>query len=299
VARNADLDDLVAELAGRQHGAFALSQFSDGWCPSRLANERVQKGEWLRVLRGVYGLPGTLDGWTVPAAWCLSVPAAALGLAGAATWWRLDGAPCLPLELVVPHQAGSRQRFLRRTSDLAPWEVVVDQTDGCLRVTDPTRTLIDSAAVATPGEVERMAESALRRGLTSEARLRARARQLRRPGRAGPAALLAVLDGRPRGGGADSGGEVILLQLLRAAGVPEPVRQLRVGTTYFDLGWPEQRVLVELDGAGHRRYEQQRRDARKQNAAVLAGWTVLRFTWDRVEADLDAVVAEVLAALAS
>ncbi|HET7719155.1 MAG TPA: DUF559 domain-containing protein, partial [Acidimicrobiales bacterium] len=64
-----------------------------------------------------------------------------------------------------------------------------------------------------------------------------------------------------------------------------------------DLAWPGARVAVELDGGHHRSASQLRADNRKQNAAVLQGWTVLRFTWDRVEHDLPAVVAEILAAL--
>jgi very-short-patch-repair endonuclease len=297
MARLRDLDDLVDELAEHQHGAFALRQLPPGWCSTRLAAERSARNEWWRIVRGVYGLPGRLDAWTVPAGWCLYSPAAALGFTGAAEWWRFDGDFDRRTELVVPQSSGVHSPLVRRTSDLEPWEVRLDRPDGCLRVTDPTRTLIDLGACITAPDLERAVESAFRLGLTSEARLRARARQLRRPGRSGPAALLEVLDGRPPGGGAGSDGEVILLQLLRDAGVPTPVRQLRIGSTFFDLGWPEHRVLVELDGDAHRGRGRTRRDARKQNAAVLTGWTVLRFTWDRIDEEPDAVVAEVLAAL--
>ena len=229
MARNVVLDEDVSALADAQHGAFALSQLPPGWCSSRLAAERAQRGDWLRICHGVYGLPGILDEWSVPAAWCLAVPSAAVGRLGAALWWRLDGHPAANVELVASHGCRARHPFLRRTSDLAPWEVRLDRPDGCLRVTDSTRTLLDIAAVATPDELERMIESALRQGLTSTARLRARATQLRRPGRAGPHELLAALDRRPSGGGADSDGEVVFLPRLRAAGVPDPVRQLLAG----------------------------------------------------------------------
>lgn len=293
MARLLDLDDLVRELAERQHGTFALSQLS--WCSPRLATERVARGEWSRVVRGVYALPGHLDDWTAPAGWSLATPGAALAGAAAATWWGLDGAPSDAAYLLVPMACRSRSRWLRRTCDLASWEVRLDQPDGCLRVTDPTRTLIDVAAEAD--DLERMVESALRRGLTSVPRLRTRARQLQRPGRRGPAALLAVLERRPPGGMSGSDGEVLLLQLIRAAGLPEPERQYRIASTFFDLAWPGRRVLVELHGAEHRAYDRLRRDARKQNRAVLEGWTVLQSTWHDVEQAPATVLAQLRAAL--
>lgn len=106
-----------------------------------------------------------------------------------------------------------------------------------------------------------------------------------------------MLDGRPPGGPADSDGEVLLLELLRDAGVPVPVRQHQMGGYRFDLVWPRHRVAVELDGARHRSAQQLHRDDLKQNRAALAGWVVLRFTWARVVGEPEQVVAEVLAAL--
>ena len=95
----------------------------------------------------------------------------------------------------------------------------------------------------------------------------------------------------------DSDGEVILLQLIRSAGLPLPERQHRIGSTRFDLAWPDRRVLAELHGAEHRAYERLRRDARKQNRAALEGWTVLQYTWHDVEQQPATVIAEIQAAL--
>ena len=51
----------------------------------------------------------------------------------------------------------------------------------------------------------------------------------------------------------------------------------------FDFAWPDRLVAVELDGGlfvggGHQRGRRFAGDAAKQNAAVLAGWRVLRYT---------------------
>lgn len=295
--RFAILEETVADLADAQHGAFTLAQL-DGLCDRATASRRVREGQWHRLWRGAYALSGCLDEWTALAAMCLHTEAAVVADLAAARWWRLDGVPTGPARLVVPSTCGVRHRLLRRTDDLLTWEVR-HEPGGCLRVTDPTRTLIDLGAVASAAELEVLAESALRRGLTTVPRLERRARDLQRPGRRGPAAVLAVLGRRPAGGPADSSGEVLLLQLLRAAGVPRPERQVRVGRYRFDLAWPDLRVAVELDGDHHRDRQQLRVDDRKQNEAVLAGWLVLRFTWDRIASAPEAVVEAVRAALAS
>ena len=257
----------------------------------------MRNGEWERFTRGTYVLPGHVDEWTFFAAMCLHVPMAAVAGVDAGRWWRLDGVGGEVDRLLVPSSCAVRHPMLRRSKDLLEWEVR-SEPGGCFRVTDPTRTLIDLSASLDRADLELAVESALRERLTSEPRLRLRARQLRAQGRRGPTALLRVLDGRVAGR-ADSSGEVLLVQLLAAAGTERPTRQHRLGRWRFDLAWPHLRVAVELDGDHHRSKVQLQRDNRKQNAAVLGGWTVLRFTWDRIEHEPDRVVAEVVAALAA
>jgi len=95
---------------------------------------------------------------------------------------------------------------------------------------------------------------------------------------------------------------------------PEPVQELRFDAKRrwrFDLAWPEQRLAVEVDGAtGWRRakkggWYQGRHvqekgfsaDLEKMNAAVAAGWRVLRFTTIQVENDPVGCMEEILAEL--
>jgi very-short-patch-repair endonuclease len=294
VARNLRLDELVHELARCQHGAFTLHQLGDAG-DRRVAARRVARREWARFTAGTYLLPTHLDEWSAAAAMCLHVPSAVLAGPAAARWWGIAVPRSAPVTLLVPTTCGVRHPMVRRSGDLLPHEIRTEPA-GRLRVTDPTRTIIDVAALCDLDELERVVEPALRRRLTSAERLRHRASQLKGPGRRGPVRVLQALERRPAGE-SHSDGEVLLLQALRAHGVPSPVRQLRLGPWRFDLAWPASRLLVELDGGHHRSSSQLRADNRKQNAAVLQGWTVLRFTWDRIEHDLTAVVAEILSAL--
>lgn len=71
-------------------------------------------------------------------------------------------------------------------------------------------------------------------------------------------------------------------------------------TSYkVDIGSPELRIAVEVDGQSHRNPGARARDAKKDALLTELGWTVLRFPNARIVKDLDAVVAEVLAVVRS
>jgi hypothetical protein len=78
--------------------------------------------------------------------------------------------------------------------------------------------------------------------------------------------------------------ESVLRWLVHEAGLPPPELQHcvtdvggeKVGAV--DLAWPDQRVMVEFDGDGHRDRRVFVDDLRRQNGLVLAGWIVLRFS---------------------
>ncbi len=73
-------------------------------------------------------------------------------------------------------------------------------------------------------------------------------------------------------------------RLLRSVGLPAPVREHRfhaVRRWRFDYAWPEQRVALEVEGGvwtggRHTRGAGFVGDMEKYNAAVLAGWRVVR-----------------------
>src|SRR4051812_34601316 len=80
-----------------------------------------------------------------------------------------------------------------------------------------------------------------------------------------------------------------LLLHLQAAGLPTPTREYRFAPPRrwrFDFAFIPERLAVECDGgtwiAGrHSRGKGVEADCEKQNAAVLLGWRVLRFTCDQ------------------
>jgi very-short-patch-repair endonuclease len=67
-----------------------------------------------------------------------------------------------------------------------------------------------------------------------------------------------------------------------------------------DLAYPRERLLIELDGwSAHGTRRAFHADRRRQNSLVLAGWTLLRFTWADVAESPAAVIATVHGALAA
>lgn len=78
---------------------------------------------------------------------------------------------------------------------------------------------------------------------------------------------------------------------MRALGLPEPTPEHRFDPSRrwrFDFAWLPQKVAVEIDGGTwiggrHTSGAGYERDCHKLNAAVLAGWRVLRFTTGMVQ----------------
>jgi very-short-patch-repair endonuclease len=170
-------------------------------------------------------------------------------------------------------------------------------------VTEAARTALDLARYVGRQRLLRDIEWMRREQLTSwDELIRTLAVHARR-GRPGIRKLRAViLANAHRDEITDADLELLVLSLLREHGLPEPVLHHRVhdGDRFVaevDLAYPAQRVAIECDGDVHLRPEVRDRDLPRGNDLALIGWTVLRYSWERVRDRPAAVVAEVRAAL--
>ena len=94
--------------------------------------------------------------------------------------------------------------------------------------------------------------------------------------------------------------ERILHQLLRDAGIGGWKANYRVGGYRVDVGFPAQKVAIEVDGfAFHSDPDAFQIDRRRQNDLVLLGWQVLRFTWLDLTAYPDRVIALIRSAISA
>ena len=85
---------------------------------------------------------------------------------------------------------------------------------------------------------------------------------------------------------------------LRPFETQHVVRLGRRAVGRVDFAWPEQRLVVEVDGyAFHADRASYRKDRRRINELVLAGWRVLRFSWEDVVGSPELVIEQVRRAL--
>ena len=220
----------------------------------------------------------------------------------AAILWGMELAAS-PSGLTVTVQR-NRSRVAAAGARVHRQDLSVDDRVHCdgLWLTTPLRTIIDLCRVLPLPEAVAVADSAMRRGLVTVDDLVRALRELPAAvGRGRVAAVVRLID--PRSG---SVLESLCRVLLHLAGVPAPETQLGVRGPRggwigrVDFGWPEERLVVETDGfAFHADRASYRVDRRRGNALVLAGWRVLRFSWEDVVHAPDTVVAEVRAALAT
>jgi hypothetical protein len=134
--------------------------------------------------------------------------------------------------------------------------------------------------------------------------LRDRLEQLARRGKPGVVKLRKVLEQRSETPVAtESFLELRLLRVLTMSGLPMPETQFRPGwlravNGRVDVAYVAERVVVEADGRRwHSSPEAFQADRERDNLAQLAGWTILRFTWEDVIRRPEYVAATVRGAL--
>jgi hypothetical protein len=238
-----------------------------------------------------------------PATWQQSVLAAVLAAGdsavashfSAAALWRFDGINPGSIEVTVlpTHNPRAVPGIVHRSRDLGAADV---ERRRLIPRTTPARTLMDIASRVSAAELEQVLDGAERDGLVWRPHLRWRLEQLRRHGREGVPQLTSLLDrteGRPLGEGWL---EQEALRLIQHAGLPVPrcqvhLRKARGGVTRVDLMWEEARLIVELDGHGtHATRRQRQADAERSARLMLAGWRVVRFTYEDVVERPDYVI---------
>jgi Protein of unknown function (DUF559) len=244
---------------------------------SAAISKRVARGALRRWYPGVYSYgPAELSR---EAEWMAAVLAAGDGAVlshrSAAALWEIRRDRRVITEVLAPR--GRRPKgpvLVRSYRRLDPRDLTV--RDG-IPVTTVARTVVDLADVLTAHQLAKVIDEAAhwnRFDLTEtyEAMQRANGRR-----------NLAILDraiGLYIGGsaGTKSRNEDAFLALLQLAGIPEPLVNVQLAGVEADCHWPQQRVVVEIDGPGHRRPTARRTDRRKDETWRAAGYTVLRFT---------------------
>lgn len=172
---------------------------------------------------------------------------------------------------------------------------------GEIRFAGPARAVADTArALTTFRDVRAVVADAIQKRLCSIKALRA---ELEQGPAKGSGLLRRALD--EVGDGIRSVPEGDLRLLLKRAGVPMPVFNARLydGDTLIaivDCWWPDAGVAGEVDSREyHYSADDWQRTMRRHDRLVARGVLLLHFTPQRIRTDPDAIVLEILSALAA
>ena len=296
--------DRVSVMATAQRGRVGRRQLVAAGVSRSAIGRLVASGHLIPVHHGVYaaGHDAPIPGGAETAALLALRPGAALSHITTLLWWGIaDQAGWSeppPIHVTVPGGGtrGPEGVIVHRSTILTPNDLWVH--DG-LPVTSPARALLDHAAEAATRELERMLDTALVRRRVD---LRQINDVLARAGRhAGRASLADLVAAHAATTFTRSEAEERFLALIREAGLPLPLTNVRRHGFELDFLWPgrgARDVAVEIDGyafhSGRAAFE---RDRRRDAILGAAGIDVRRYTWRRLIAEPLAVVAELAPAL--
>ncbi len=267
-------------LAVRQGGVVDHGQLRVIGLSSSGIGRRVDCGRLHRLHRGVYavGHPQVGEAGRRWAAVLACGPEAVLSHRSAAAAWDLmRGGGVIHVTVGRGGRRAPAGVRLHRTRVGSPSELTILRG---LPITTPARTLLDLAASGVRDRrLERLVDRAELLGLVDFAQLRAMSRH-----RPGSAPLNAVLS-RYAPGPVDTRSrlEEIVYELCDAHGLPRPNVNTIIEGDVRDFAWPQRRLVVEADSyTWHRSPSALNDDRARDVPLVLAGWRVLRFTWDQV-----------------
>jgi len=288
-----DVMPQLLRLSQDQLGIFSLRQARELHISENAITHAVAKG-WLRRVRtGILAIAGATDSWEqhVLAAVlagnenCFASHATAAKVCSLTTAHPdiIEVTALIDRQLRIPGVRAHRCGTLH--------EHDITEVRG-IPVTSPARTIVDLSSRSSVDELAKLIDAGLRQRVLTLAALHACLVRLGiAPGRS-PKKLQAVLAARTPGyEPGESTLETAVFDAIVRGGLPAPVRQfpVKLGRTPYrlDLAYPEQRIAIEVDGFDfHRTRSDFDRDRTRQNALVLARWTVLRFTSQSTAAEI-------------
>ncbi|HKG39011.1 MAG TPA: type IV toxin-antitoxin system AbiEi family antitoxin domain-containing protein [Conexibacter sp.] len=268
-------------MADRQYGVVARQQLLAMGVGNRAIGDRVAGGALIPLHRGVYAFGHrrlTLEG-----RWLAAVLAAGDGAVlshrDAAALHGMRKAPeSRKVTVTTPARARSTPALWVHGRRRLTAEDIA--TVRAIRATSPARTLVDLAPMLTAAQLVATLGETDRKGLLDVAAVdRALRRTKGRHGQ-GHQRLLTALDAHEHHGITLllSELEERFLDLVLRADLPRPRLNVPIAGVRVDALWPEQRLVVELDGwAHHKERHAAAWDREKTNRLQIAGYQVLRF----------------------
>jgi very-short-patch-repair endonuclease len=288
-------DRKVVAVARRQHGLVTTPQLFATGLTGDAIKHRVKQGWLRRRHRGVY-LVGPLETplTRAMAAVLAYGDGALLSHYSAAVVWGLRPAPGHVMHVTVAGRTVRSRDGIRAHSvrHLHPHDATRHRG---IPVTSPARTLLDLTTAVSARDLSRAADEARVHRLVTDVSLNEQFK--RYPHHRGTAALRKVIQTEPALTRSEA--ERRLLELIRAARLPEPETNVRVGRWELDFLWRAERLVVEVDGYAYHSSRSSFEGDRRRDAELAAhGIRVVRVTWRQITEEAAALVATLATALA-
>jgi hypothetical protein len=279
----AELERKIARLERTQHGLITIDQLRALDVSPSMTQRRVGGARHDRIANGVLATPSvvvTFEQRVMAAVLTAGDGAYASHESGAQLWDVLTTVAAL---IEITSGLDRRPRVKGVTCHRSGHAGDVTVLRG-IPVTTPERTIVDLSGRLDLRSLGRMVDEALRRKLTTPARLReATTRLCPAPGRS-LKKMVRILNARDeRHVDRESLLEDFVYESIARFDLPLPVPQHRVTVEgrerRIDLSYPERMCALEAKGFDRRRdRERFDDDALRENELLLLGWSVLTFT---------------------
>ena len=277
------MDRQLAELAEKQHGVVTRAQLLALGFTKAAVDSRVRRGALRLVHRGVYAVGHTAlrdEGWWLAAVLACG-PGAVLSHLSAAAFWAMRVPRHAEIHVTAKRLSGPLGVVVHETRHLSGADITVERF---VPVTTRARTVIDCADLMAWPELRALADHGVRMDVDALRRA-----QLRAPGRRGARNITRLIASDPR---TRSELERAMRKICRRLGAPQPEINGKVLGIERDFVWRAQRLVVETDGGTfHLPKAARERDYEDDVRLVVAGWRVVRFSYDQVLYEPDAVAA--------
>jgi len=278
------IDQEIAALAGRQGGVTARRQLVALGLSASAIDRRVRAGRLHVLHRGVYSVGHRVVG-VVGRRWAAVLACgdgAVLSHFSAAAAWDLRASASAAIHVTVGPGGRGRRPGVRLHWRVAQAPDEITELDG-LPITTPARTLLDLAANRVRG---RPLEAALDRAelLRILDFTELRGLLARHAGRPGTSSLDAMLS-RYRAGTVNTRSrlEELIFELCDAHRLPRPNVNTVIEGKERDFCWVDAGLVVEADSYAWHRSPRALNDDRERDVKLtLAGYRMLRFTWEQV-----------------
>jgi len=287
----------VAEIAEVQDNIVTWKQLIATGLGRGAIGYRQRAGVIHRLHRGVYlfgHAPATQTGRARAAVLACGENAVLSHRSAAELWGLLRESEDMVDVTVIAGNPGVRPGIhTHRATELPSTEL---RSIRSIPVTSPARTICDLAGAGRSHDAEEALEEARVRRLVTDSQLHAVID--RSPTRAGSAFIRALLASENGAGYTRSKAEGTMRALVRSAELPQPLVNAQLHGFLVDFLWPEQRLIVEVDGYEfHQDRAAFERDRRRDQILTAAGYRVIRVTWRQLRDEPLAVIARLAQAL--